>query len=294
MALWFTPLFSQPYCDVRQFNIRDGLAANIISGITQTRDELMWFATWNGLCCYDGYRFTTFRDRMRGDQVLTTNRIRNIEANNNGDLWCCTFDSRLYLFDTHENKYINVSKIIKDKFNIDFKVRRVYQLSNGYSWAASDKNDGINFRINNKLVANGEGVELYSKTAKNHLVNYTINKVLLDDDKREWVLTNKGINLIGGKFYVKVKFEYMCQMGMGVFFTSVDGKMGMYDIKTRSFRMLKLPADVKKISCMIAIHDIIYVGSNAGIISYNTTTHKIDKISVIAYLKDRNDSVIVL
>lgn len=280
VVVWFTPLFSQPYCDVKQFNIRDGLAANIISGITQTCDELMWFATWNGLCCYDGYRFTTFRDRMREDQVLTTNRIRNIEANNNGDLWCCTFDSRLYLFDTHENKYINVSKIIKDKFNIDFKVRRVYQLSNGYSWAASDKNDGINFRINNNLVANGEGVELYSKTAKNHLLDYTINKVLLDDDKREWVFTNKGVNLIGVKFYVKVKFEYMCQMGMGVFFTSVDGKMGMYDIKTRSFRMLKVPADVKKISCMIAIHDIIYVGSNAGIISYNTTTHKIDKISV--------------
>ena len=49
VVVWFTPLFSQPYCDVKQFNIRDGLAANIISGITQTCDELMWFATWNGL-----------------------------------------------------------------------------------------------------------------------------------------------------------------------------------------------------------------------------------------------------
>ena len=67
VVVWFTPLFSQPYCDVRQFNIRDGLAANIISGITQTRDELMWFATWNGLCCYDGYRFTTFRDKISDD-----------------------------------------------------------------------------------------------------------------------------------------------------------------------------------------------------------------------------------
>jgi DNA-binding response OmpR family regulator/ligand-binding sensor domain-containing protein len=279
-VLCMMPLFSQPYCDVRQFNIRDGLAANIISGIAQTRDELMWFATWNGLCCYDGYRFTTFRDRMRGDEVLTTNRIRNIEANDNGDLWCCTFDSRLYLFDTRKNKYINVSKIIKDKLNIDFKVRRVYPLGNGYSWAASDKKDGLNFRINNKLVANGEGIELYSKTARKHLKDYTINKVLLDDDGREWVFTKRGVNLIGGEFNSNVRFEYMRQVGKCVLFTSVDGRMGMYDTVRKSFRMLNVPSDVKKFSCMIAIHDIIYAGSNAGIICYNTTTHRIGRISV--------------
>lgn len=34
-----------PYCDVRKFSIIDGLAANTISGITQTPDRLMWFST---------------------------------------------------------------------------------------------------------------------------------------------------------------------------------------------------------------------------------------------------------
>ena len=40
---------AQPYSYVRTFNIRDGLAANNISNMTQTPDGLMWFATWNGL-----------------------------------------------------------------------------------------------------------------------------------------------------------------------------------------------------------------------------------------------------
>ena len=278
--LLFRPIFSQPYCDVRQFNIRDGLAANIISGIAQTRDELMWFATWNGLCCYDGYRFTTFRDRMRGDEVLTTNRIRNIEANSNGDLWCCTFDSRLYLFDTHKNKFININKIIKNKFGIDFKVRRVYSLHNGYSWAVTDRNDGVNFRIDDKLAASGDGIELYSKTSKKYLKSYAINKVLQDDDGREWVFTTKGVNLIGGKFNSNVKFEYMCKIGTCVLFTSVDGKMGKYDTVKKSFCMLRIPTDITKFSCMIDIHNTIYAGSNAGIIYYNTLTHKIGRISV--------------
>jgi hypothetical protein len=38
----------------------------------------MWFATRNGLCCFDGYRFTTFRDRLGMGRVLTTNRLLTI------------------------------------------------------------------------------------------------------------------------------------------------------------------------------------------------------------------------
>lgn len=85
-------LTSQPYCHVRTFNIRDGLAANVISGLGQTPDGLMWFATWNGLCCYDGYRFTTYRGQMDNGDRLTSNRLMTIAPNANGDVWCLTYD----------------------------------------------------------------------------------------------------------------------------------------------------------------------------------------------------------
>ena len=52
---------AQPACSVRTFSIRDGLPANAITTIKQDSNGLIWIATWNGLCCYDGTRFTTFR-----------------------------------------------------------------------------------------------------------------------------------------------------------------------------------------------------------------------------------------
>ena len=65
-------IYAQPYCDVRTFSLRDGLAANVISGIGQTGDGLMWLGTWSGLCYYDGYRFTTFRSMPGLGDMLTS------------------------------------------------------------------------------------------------------------------------------------------------------------------------------------------------------------------------------
>ena len=45
-ALGALRAFAQPYCDVRTFTMRDGLAANVISGFLQADDGLMWFSTW--------------------------------------------------------------------------------------------------------------------------------------------------------------------------------------------------------------------------------------------------------
>ena len=64
-----------PYCDVRKFSIIDGLASNIISGMAQTPDRLMWFSTWNGISYYDGNSFHTFRDEADGIDLLSTNRF---------------------------------------------------------------------------------------------------------------------------------------------------------------------------------------------------------------------------
>ena len=50
LLVWNMKLSAQPYCDARTFNIHDGLVANVISGIDQSPDGLMWFATYKGLC----------------------------------------------------------------------------------------------------------------------------------------------------------------------------------------------------------------------------------------------------
>ena len=66
-------LRAQPYCRVHTFDIHDGLPSNSIAGLAQSHDNLLWVSTWNGLCYYDGYQFTTYRDG--GDNgTLSSNR----------------------------------------------------------------------------------------------------------------------------------------------------------------------------------------------------------------------------
>ena len=75
------PLSAQPACSVRHFTIRDGLAANAIVAVEQDHKGLIWIATWNGLCCYDGNRFSTFRGEPWGHpNALTTYRLSAIKA----------------------------------------------------------------------------------------------------------------------------------------------------------------------------------------------------------------------
>ena len=62
--------FSQPYCKVRTFTIDDGLPANNISEFGLSDDGMMWVSTWNGLCNYDGYKFSRFREHFGAGQGL--------------------------------------------------------------------------------------------------------------------------------------------------------------------------------------------------------------------------------
>ena len=103
------PVQAQPPYTIRSFNIRDGLAANQISNMEQDSRGLLWIATWNGLCCYDGQQFTTFNTDADGANLLTTNRINRIRVDSLDNVWVETYDGNVYLYDTHACRYQTVA-----------------------------------------------------------------------------------------------------------------------------------------------------------------------------------------
>lgn len=203
-------LYARPYIDVRTFSLRDGLAANVISGIGQTSDGLMWFGTWNGLSYYDGYKFTTYRDVPGKSQVLTSNRILNIQPNSHGDVWVITYDLQLYLFDTHSCKYININKLISSRVNKPANFRWIYALSNGYTWVTDYDQSGLSLRIKDDNVEGGKGIEIFNsfplqkalsdaKGSKHYpFVNPDNKDQFTDSHKRTWTFTKDGIIMKDG------------------------------------------------------------------------------------------------
>ena len=110
---------AQPYCRVQTFDIHDGLPSNSIAGLAQSSDNLLWVSTWNGLCYYDGYQFTAYREG--GDNgILSSNRLRTIEPDDHGHVWLFSYDRVLHVLDVHTGHYTNLSDIIAAKTGHQF------------------------------------------------------------------------------------------------------------------------------------------------------------------------------
>ena len=270
---------AQPFCDVRTFNIRDGLAANTISEMNQNNDDMMWFATWNGICCFDGYRFMTFRDTPGENEVLSTNRIRMVKPNTNGDIWCISYDFKLYLFSTKECRFINVSKIIKDKYNQDIQFRNIYTLSNGYTWAiCSDR--VANFRICDKSYDKTDGITRVSMADHNICDNY-IRKITMDINGNEWLIGNHTTMIYGKNIRFNKQYEYIVHVGSKTFLCTKEGELVEFRNGQRQVKRITLPKGVDKINKVASLdsHTMI-LATNMGIVLYDTNTAQTRIISI--------------
>ena len=210
---------AQPYCDVRTFSLDDGLTANVISKITQTSDNLMWFGTWNGLCYFDGYRFTTFRGTPGGGDMLSNNRILFLEPNAAGNLWVITYDRRLYLFDTHLCQYIDINALIATRVKKPALFRWAYSLDDGSTWVTGEHDADLSLCIDDKGFAMATSAEERNNSISafnnfprkkamqeargcknNPFANKTVGGTFVDSRHRVWKLSaTDGVDMRDGK-----------------------------------------------------------------------------------------------
>lgn len=264
---------AQPYCSVRTFNIRDGLAANIISSLDQTADDMMWFATWNGLCCFDGYKFTTFRDIPGKTEVLTTNRMLKLGATAEGDLWCITYDRRLDFFDTRRCEFVDKTSMLEKKYpGVEFSFRYIYSLDNGCTWAVTDGKNPMGVRFDDRTKSDDDVRVLRDRA---------ITAVRLDNDSTEWVFSKQGTFQWGGKVRSARPYSLMSQVGRRVFFATRDARLGYYQKGGRKIVDVGMPADVDSITCLRPLggHELA-IGTDKGILVCNTATLKMTRLSV--------------
>lgn len=84
---------AQPICNVERYDENDGLTQWHVTQLLQDNQGMMWFATWNGLCRFDGYEFRGFKGRVGDGESLSTDRIRSIWLNDEGNIGCRVDDS---------------------------------------------------------------------------------------------------------------------------------------------------------------------------------------------------------
>ena len=104
------PLAAQRMVD---YDASSGLTGSNIGGGLQDGRGLLWFATWNGLNCYDGYEFHRVDIRPGDKSAISTNHILDIRLSLEGNIWCHT-DDGIYEFDLQTFQFRDIPTARRD------------------------------------------------------------------------------------------------------------------------------------------------------------------------------------
>ena len=275
---------AQPSCQVRMFSLLDGLASNSISSIGQTDDQLMWFSTWNGLSCYDGYSFENFSDRQGRERALTTNRLLRVVTSELGNVWCLTYDRQAFLFDRRESRFINVSALVSLASGMQFDCQRIVTLPGGIVWLFSRERNQSCFRLDERALLKRQDKSCVQEYNKDNglLKGSDVYGVENDEQGREWLLTDGGATLVGEQLKSSVPYCFIRQTGKQVVFATKDAKLGYYDEGRKDIVPLaNVPQGVTQVSSLGRVDDrLLVMLTNQGLLFYDTSKSRLQLMPV--------------
>lgn len=285
---------AQPYCDIRTYSIRDGLAANVVSGMGQSPDGLMWFGTYHGLCTFDGYQFMSFSE-TGGDQ-LSSNRIAVVKPNSHFGVWVITYDRGLYLLDTRTCAYREITLLEADNKKKPFHARNVYTFpENGHTWITSDLSDCC-LRVSDRCP---DSMQLIG-SRQLPLLNRVMKKVLADDEGREWIFTDGGVTLWGDTCRLLMQagqFEHLATVEKRTFLAETNGHLYCYEQGASQLKPVALTPAPHQIHCLKAsLNNQLFIGTDEGVLQLDTRTLTIRQIATgtkpVSHINiDSNDRV---
>ncbi len=164
----------------------------ITRSVLQDRNGTYWFATWQGIMCYDGKVFTniTLKEGLKHFHVFS------IFEDRSGDIWFGTIRGGLYRY--HPSSVTGTSggsfKLFTTKDGlVDNSVTCMAQDVKGHIWfgtsAGATRYDGKTFENFN---------------ARNGLAEADINAMMTDSKGTLWVATHKSIYVFNGQSFAQV------------------------------------------------------------------------------------------
>ena len=94
--------------EVRSYSVGEGMTQKMVQNVVQDEDNFVWMATWNGLEKFDGYTFRNYKSYPTDSVRLAFNRLPSVTVGPDHILWCETYDARMFIFDTREERFIDL------------------------------------------------------------------------------------------------------------------------------------------------------------------------------------------
>jgi len=184
-------VFADTEFTLEQLTTADGLANNTVRHIMQDSKGRYWFATSNGLSCYESNKFTNYHP-LRDKSVLSLidQRTKGINEDKNKQLWINTA-SGYCCFDINKNTFIDFAK---QGISIpQFKQRNNKEITDhkGRVWKVTES-DGL-YIIN----IDGSSEHFTTSSKNNPLPTNALKCIFQDKDGTIWIGTdNLGVSRI--------------------------------------------------------------------------------------------------
>lgn len=262
-----TMLLAQPICQIQHFSIYNGLVQRTVSDIVQDSKGFIWLSTWNGLNRYDGYTFKNYKAYPGDGCTLTSNRILRIVPDQQNNIWCQTYDARVYLFESHQEKFIDILQPFEQKSGETYIVRKIYALSKGVSWIVCDHGA---FRVDERKLENEDEGAITPYTPEiGNLPGRKISRIEQDADGDEWIFTDKSVCIVGQKTISdKTHFTSFCENNEKMYLIS-SKRLAIYNQQNKQVQYEEIPLNYSRLNCMLSLgKDTIGIGTNNGIILF--------------------------
>ncbi|WP_400073834.1 two-component regulator propeller domain-containing protein [Zobellia russellii] len=177
----------------RHLSVENGLSNNSVIAIEQDRLGQMWFGTRNGLNRYNGTNIDIFKYVSGDSTSLSNSDILSINEDSDGYIWVGTYNG-LNRYDPVKNTFKSFYKRNGPDGLCNAVVICSKEIGNGEIWFGTA--NGIS--IFNKSKNNFTHI-LYKEGDANGLPGENIQRIFIDENKRIWIATTKGLARLESK-----------------------------------------------------------------------------------------------
>ena len=176
----------------KRIGIDRGLSQSCVEAILQDTRGFMWFATQDGLNCYDGHDFKVYKNNITDKNSISSNFINCLYLGRSGLIWIGTKTGGLNSFDPQTGKFKTYRSDPDDLATLsNNNVSSIYEDRNNKLWVGTEGGGLDVLDLNTDLFDKDKiKFQKYNSTA---LSSNIVTAICEDKEGRLWVGTVNGL-----------------------------------------------------------------------------------------------------
>lgn len=264
-----------------QISTKDGLSQNTVRSILVDKKGFVWAGTLDGLNRYDGYKIITYKPQAGNPQSLVDHRIKDMFEDRDGYIWIKTYKNVFCCYNPVTESFVNYQQpdSIKSTYYVNY-----FESKRGDIWLWGNQNGCMRITKEGKKFNTTHFLSQYSSDT-----NKKTFRFLFEDSKSTiWVGSEFGLTKITGnktqEFYTnnnKHCFTQAIEIDHSIYFTSEQGTVFIYNLKSETFDKINLSKQIKNESLVsvakLSNNQLLLVTAHSGIYVFNINTKLISQ-----------------